>query len=65
MFVFDVETLGKQSHSVILSMACVHFDPSEKPSHIDLKQNAFFAKFKVKDSGIKRVLLDQQVDSKS
>jgi hypothetical protein len=49
MFVFDVETLGKQSHSVILSMACVHFDPTAKPSHHDLKANAFFAKFKVKD----------------
>lgn len=47
MFVFDVETLGKESTTVILSMACVHFDPLQKPSHEDLRANAFFAKFDV------------------
>jgi hypothetical protein len=47
MFVFDVETLGKESNSVILSMACVHFDALKKPSHEDLRANAFFAKFDV------------------
>lgn len=47
MFVFDVETLGKESNAVILSMACVHFDPLKKPSHEDLRANAFFAKFDV------------------
>lgn len=31
MFMFDVETLGKESNSVILSMACIHFDPDGKP----------------------------------
>lgn len=49
MFVFDVETLGKESNAVILSMACVHFDPLKKPSHEDLRANAFFAKFDVVD----------------
>lgn len=49
MFVFDVETLGKESNAVILSMACVHFDPLKKPSHEDLRANAFFAKFDVAD----------------
>lgn len=49
MFVFDVETLGKQSNSVILSMACIHFNPDESPSHTELKQSAFFAKLNAAD----------------
>ena len=49
MFIFDVETLGKQSNSVILSMACIHFNPDEQPSHTELKQSAFFAKLEVSD----------------
>ena len=49
MFVFDVETLGKQSHSVILSMACIYFNPDDKPSHTDLRESAFFAKLDAAD----------------
>lgn len=49
MFVFDVETLGKESNTIILSMACVYFDPLKKPSHEELRANAFFAKFDVQD----------------
>jgi hypothetical protein len=49
MFVFDVETLGKRSSSVILSMAAVYFNPDEKPDHIQLRQNSFFTKFDVQD----------------
>jgi hypothetical protein len=49
MFVFDVETLGKESNTIILSMACVHFDSLKKPTHKDLFANAFFAKFDVED----------------
>jgi hypothetical protein len=49
MFIFDVETLGKRSNSVILSMACIHFDPKEQPDHNKLKADAFFAKFDVAD----------------
>ena len=49
MFIFDVETLGKRSSSVILSMACIYFNPLEKPSPQELREGAFFAKFKVKD----------------
>lgn len=49
MFVFDVETLGKQSNSVILSFACIHFNPDESPSHTELKQSAFFAKLNAAD----------------
>lgn len=49
MFVFDVETLGKQSNSVILSFACIHFNPDETPSHTELKQSAFFAKLNAAD----------------
>jgi hypothetical protein len=47
MFIFDVETLGKRSNSVILSMAAIHFDPDTKPSPQELRDSAFFAKFSV------------------
>jgi hypothetical protein len=49
MFLFDVETLGKESNSVILSMAAVYFNPDEKPSPQDLLDGAFFVKFDVED----------------
>jgi hypothetical protein len=58
MFLFDVETLGKESNSVILSMAAIYFDPDEKPSYDELYQSAFFVKFDVEDQ-IKR--LDRKV----
>ena len=54
MFIFDVETLGKESNSVMLSMACIYFDPDQKPDHVWLRENAFFAKFDVEDQ-IKRL----------
>jgi len=47
MFIFDVETLGKRSNSVILSMAAIYFDPDAKPSPQQLREDAFFAKFNV------------------
>ena len=64
MFVFDVETLGKESNAIILSMACVHFDPLQKPSHLDLRDNAFFAKFDVEDQRkrLKRTMTPSTVD---
>jgi len=49
MFVFDVETLGKKSDSVILSMAAIYFNPDEKPSPKQMREDAFYAKFDVKD----------------
>lgn len=49
MFVFDVETLGKDSSSVILSMACIYFNPEEKKSYQELKDSAFFVKLDVED----------------
>ena len=49
MFVFDVETCGKESSAVILSMACVYFDARKEPSPKDLRDTAFFAKFSVND----------------
>ena len=49
MFIFDVETLGKRSNSVILSMACIYFNPDQRPSPQDLRDTAFFAKFDVRD----------------
>jgi len=49
MFLFDVETLGTESNSVILSMACVYFKAGDTPSHQELKDTAFFCKFDVID----------------
>ena len=49
MFLFDVETLGKKSDSVILSMAAIYFNPDDKPSPQQMRENAFFAKFDVRD----------------
>jgi hypothetical protein len=49
MFLFDVETLGVESNSVILSMACVYFKSGDTPSHQELKDSAFFCKFDVSD----------------
>lgn len=49
MFIFDVETLGTSSSSVILSMACIYFDPNKKPSYQDLLDSAFFVKFDAKE----------------
>lgn len=54
MFIFDVETLGKESNSVILSMAAIYFDPDKEPSPKELRDGAFFAKFDVEDQ-IKRL----------
>jgi hypothetical protein len=49
MFCFDVETCGKESSAVILSMACVYFDARQEPSPKDIRDSAFFAKFNVND----------------
>ena len=49
MFVFDVETLGKDSSSVILSMACLYFNPDEKKSYQELVDSAFFVKLDAED----------------
>lgn len=55
MFIFDVETLGKESNSVMLSMAAIYFDPDKKDtSWKDLRDSAFFAKFDVEDQ-VKRL----------
>lgn len=49
MFCFDVETLGVESNSVILSMACIYFRPDDKPTYKELKESAFFVKLNVRD----------------
>lgn len=54
MFVFDVETLGKESNSVILSMAAIYFDTESNPTYEELINDAFFVKFNVEDQ-IKRL----------
>jgi hypothetical protein len=54
MIIFDVETLGKESNSVILSMAAIYFKPEDKPTPQELRDNAFFVKLDVADQ-IKRL----------
>jgi hypothetical protein len=49
MFVFDVETLGVESTTVVLSAALVYFDPEKQPSYQDLLDDALFVKFKAKE----------------
>lgn len=49
MYVFDVETLGKESSAVILSMACVYFDPVKQTSPDEMRENAFFVKLDAQD----------------
>ena len=49
MLIFDVETLGVESNSVILSCALIHFDPASKPSYQDLLDNAIFIKLNARD----------------
>lgn len=48
MFMYDVETLGIESNSVILSMACIYFNPEDKPTFKQLVENAFFVKLNSK-----------------
>ena len=64
MFLFDVETLGKRSNSVILSMAAIYFDPDTKPSPQELRDGAFFAKFDVREQNkvMKREINQPTVD---
>jgi 3' exoribonuclease, RNase T-like len=49
LYIFDLETLGKKSDSVILSCAAIYFDPDERPSPQQMRDEAFFAKFDVRD----------------
>ena len=49
MFMYDVESLGIVSNSVILSMACIYFNPEDKPTFKQLVENAFFVKLNAKD----------------
>lgn len=49
MFMFDIETLGIESNSVILSMACVYFDVTKPQNYQELVDSAFFVKLDAKD----------------
>lgn len=64
MFLFDIETLGKKSDSVILSMACLYFVPEKHPSFNELKENVFFVKFDAKDQSqrLKRTVQRDTID---
>lgn len=49
MFVFDVETLGVESNSVVLSAALLHFDPEQKPTYQQMLDGACFVKFNARE----------------
>lgn len=49
IFAFDIETLGVESSSVILSFAIVYFDPDTRPSYQQLLNKTLFVKLDVKD----------------
>ena len=49
MFLFDIETLGVESTSVVLSAALIHFDPEKRPTYQDMLDSACFVKIKAKD----------------
>lgn len=65
MFVFDVETIGTESNSVILSAAIVYIDMSI-PNHTweSLYEKSLFVKFNVKDQveNYKRVVDKSAID---
>lgn len=62
MFIFDVETLGVESNSVVLSAALIHFDIEKQPTFQKLLDDACFVKFHAKDQ-IKR--LNRVVDKRT
>ena len=49
MFVLDIETLGVESTSVILSLAIVHFDETEQYTFDELVKKTCFVKFDASD----------------
>jgi hypothetical protein len=49
MFIFDVETLGVESTSVVLSAALIHFDPNDEPDYQTLLDSAIYVKFNAKE----------------
>lgn len=46
---FDIETLGVRSNSVVLSLACVPFSFEKRECFLDYVQKGFFVKFDVKE----------------
>jgi hypothetical protein len=64
MFMFDIETLGIESTSVILSFACIYFDPETKPTYEELLESAFFVKLDSKDQiqRLKRTVTKSTLD---
>lgn len=64
MFVFDIETLGVESTTVILSAAIIHFDPTEKPDYDKLLADSLFVKFDAKEQieQYKRTITKSTID---
>jgi hypothetical protein len=59
MFIFDIETLGTRSDSVILSWACIYFESGKVYNYAELYSSAFFIKLDVLDQ---RKRLNRYID---
>jgi hypothetical protein len=46
---FDIETLGVESNTVVLSAALIRFNPEDKPTYDDLLNSALCVKFDTAD----------------
>lgn len=64
MLIFDIETLGKTTESVVLSMACIRIDLDHKPTYSQMIESAFFVKLNVEDQvkRLKRTISKQTID---
>lgn len=49
MYIFDIETLGTESTSVVLSASVIEFEATEKYTYEELLSKALFVKFNVKE----------------
>lgn len=49
MYLFDIETLGTESTSVVLSASIIEFDATKKYTYDELLSSAVFVKFNVKE----------------
>jgi hypothetical protein len=64
MFMFDIETLGVESTSVILSAALIHFEIGKDYTYEELLENSLFVKINVQQQikELKRVAQKDTID---
>ena len=64
MFMFDIETLGTESTSVVLSASIIHFEFGEKYTYQELVERALFVKFNASEQveKYKRVITKESIE---